>query len=84
MHVRHLRNPLNENLAVLVGKDGQEIAEKTGLALLKLMETPTNQRRTFRRKPSAFAADRDGDGHGRKRSPEDDGERSPRSWSVRA
>ncbi|KAB5583254.1 YT521-B-like domain-containing protein [Coniochaeta sp. 2T2.1] len=36
--IGHIRNPLNDNLAVLVGKDGQEIEEEAGRALLKEME----------------------------------------------
>ncbi|KAB5566676.1 YT521-B-like domain-containing protein [Coniochaeta sp. 2T2.1] len=36
--IGHIRNPLNDNLAVLVGKDGQEIEEEAGRALLREME----------------------------------------------
>ncbi|KLU88532.1 hypothetical protein MAPG_07517 [Magnaporthiopsis poae ATCC 64411] len=75
--VRYLRNPLNENLSVLVGRDGQEIAEKTGVALLRMMEgpaAPAHQPKTPRRKPSALPVDGDGDGQGRKKSPKEEGE----------
>lgn len=87
--VRYLRNPLNENLSVLVGRDGQEIAEKTGVALLRMMEAPAapaHQRRTPRRKPSALPVDGDGDGdgHGRKGGPKEEGECSVQSRNARA
>lgn len=35
--IGHLKNRLNENRAVLVGKDGQEIDEGCGAELLKTM-----------------------------------------------
>lgn len=37
-HIRHLRNPLNDDLPVLVGKDGQEIEEECGRRLVEQME----------------------------------------------
>lgn len=37
-HIGHLRNKLNEDLPVLVGKDGQEIEEGCGRRLLEEME----------------------------------------------
>lgn len=36
--IGHLQNPLNNNLPVLVGKDGQEIEEECGRRLLREME----------------------------------------------
>ncbi|KAL8418524.1 hypothetical protein RB594_001934 [Gaeumannomyces avenae] len=54
-HIKHLRNPLNKNLSVQIGKDGQEIAESTGLALLDLMETPVCERKAIWVEPAAFA-----------------------------
>jgi hypothetical protein len=36
--IGHLLNPLNNNLPVLVGKDGQEIEEECGRKLLEEME----------------------------------------------
>ncbi len=36
--VGHLKNSLNDGLAVLVGKDGQEIEERCGEALCKLID----------------------------------------------
>jgi hypothetical protein len=36
--VGHLKNPLNENLAVLIGKDGQEIEERCGAGLVELID----------------------------------------------
>lgn len=37
-HISYLLNPLNDNLPVLVGKDGQEIGEECGRRLLEAME----------------------------------------------
>jgi hypothetical protein len=39
--IGHLRNPYNEDLPVLVGKDGQEIEEECGAKLMSLMEEYT-------------------------------------------
>jgi hypothetical protein len=36
--VGHLKNPLNENQAVLIGKDGQEIEEICGAGLVELID----------------------------------------------
>ncbi len=36
--VGHLKNALNENLAVLVGRDGQEIEQNCGAALCELID----------------------------------------------
>ncbi|KAH8811990.1 YT521-B-like domain-containing protein [Xylogone sp. PMI_703] len=36
--VGHLKNSLNDNLAVLVGKDGQEIEEKCGDELIRIID----------------------------------------------
>src|SRR5689334_20125816 len=36
--IGHLKNPYNEHLPVLVGKDGQEIEEECGAELLREME----------------------------------------------
>ncbi|KAI9646922.1 hypothetical protein NHQ30_004922 [Ciborinia camelliae] len=36
--IGHLKNSLNENLAVLIGKDGQEIEESCGKGLLECMD----------------------------------------------
>lgn len=36
--VAHLKNSLNEGLAVLIGKDGQEIEEECGRGLLECMD----------------------------------------------
>jgi hypothetical protein len=36
--VGHLKNKLNGGLAVLVGKDGQEIEERCGADLIKLID----------------------------------------------
>lgn len=36
--VGHLKNALNENLAVLIGKDGQEIEENCGAGLIELID----------------------------------------------
>ena len=36
--IGHLKNALNENMAVLVGKDGQEIEENCGRSLLELID----------------------------------------------
>jgi hypothetical protein len=38
-HVGHLKNPYNEGLPVLVGKDGQEMEEECGRGLLDEMFT---------------------------------------------
>lgn len=37
--IGHLKNPLNENLPVLIAKDGQEVEEDCGRALLREMES---------------------------------------------
>lgn len=42
--IGHLKNPLNENQAVLVGKDGQEIEEQCGRQLLMEMENVAQMR----------------------------------------
>ena len=47
--VGNLRNPLNENLAVFVGRDGQEIPEKIGLQLSEIIDDDTSYRADFRR-----------------------------------
>jgi hypothetical protein len=36
--VHHLKNSLNENMAVLVAKDGQEVEERCGADLLKCID----------------------------------------------
>lgn len=36
--IGHLKNSLNENQAVLVGKDGQEIEERCGRGLIELID----------------------------------------------
>jgi hypothetical protein len=36
--VGHLKNSLNEGQAVLIGKDGQEIEERTGASLIELID----------------------------------------------
>ena len=47
--VGNLKNPLNENLAVFVGRDGQEIPEKLGLQLCDIIDEDTSYRTKFRR-----------------------------------
>lgn len=42
--IGHLKNPLNENQAVLVGKDGQEVEEQCGRQLLMEMESLAQKR----------------------------------------
>lgn len=37
-HIGHLKNALNENQAVLIGKDGQEIEEQCGARLTELID----------------------------------------------
>ncbi|KAJ9633961.1 hypothetical protein H2199_009166 [Coniosporium tulheliwenetii] len=41
--VGHLKNALNENLAVLVGRDGQEIEQNCGASLCELIDEERNQ-----------------------------------------
>jgi len=36
--IGHLKNALNENQAVLIGKDGQEIEENCGAGLIELID----------------------------------------------
>lgn len=36
--IGHLKNALNDNLAVLIGKDGQEIEENCGAGLIELID----------------------------------------------
>jgi YT521-B-like domain len=47
--VGNLKNPLNENLAVFVGRDGQEIPEKMGYQLCDIIDEDTSYRAKFRR-----------------------------------
>lgn len=47
--VGNIKNPLNENLAVFVGRDGQEIPEKLGLQLSEIIDEDTAYRADFRR-----------------------------------
>lgn len=47
--VGNLKNPLNENLAVFVGRDGQEIPEKMGHQLCDIIDEDTAYRGKFRR-----------------------------------
>lgn len=47
--VGNLKNPLNENLAIFVGRDGQEIPEKLGLQLCDIIDEDTAYRADFRR-----------------------------------
>lgn len=47
--VGNLKNPLNENLAIFVGRDGQEIPEKLGLQLCDIIDEDTSYRADFRR-----------------------------------
>ncbi|KAF8866804.1 YTH-domain-containing protein [Acephala macrosclerotiorum] len=41
--VGHLKNKFNENQAVLIGKDGQEIEERCGAALIDLIDEEADQ-----------------------------------------
>ncbi len=41
--VGHLKNALNENQAVLIGKDGQEIEENCGANLIELINEEADQ-----------------------------------------
>ena len=41
--IGHLKNSLNENQAVLIGKDGQEIEEKCGTSLIELINEEADQ-----------------------------------------
>ncbi|KAF7507734.1 hypothetical protein GJ744_010163 [Endocarpon pusillum] len=47
--VGNLKNPLNENLAVFVGRDGQEIPEKIGLQMTEIIDDDTAYRAELRR-----------------------------------
>lgn len=47
--VGNLKNPLNENLAVFVGRDGQEIPEELGLQLCDIIDEDTAYRATSKR-----------------------------------
>jgi len=40
--IGHLKNALNDNLAVLIGKDGQEIEENCGAGLIELIDEEAN------------------------------------------
>ncbi|KAH7419069.1 YT521-B-like domain-containing protein [Cadophora sp. MPI-SDFR-AT-0126] len=40
--IGHLKNALNDNLAVLIGKDGQEIEENCGARLIELIDEEAN------------------------------------------
>ncbi len=42
--VGHLKNSLNENQAVLVGRDGQEIEESAGLGLCECIDEEAERR----------------------------------------
>lgn len=39
----HLKNAYNENQAVLIGKDGQEIEENCGAGLIELIDEEADQ-----------------------------------------
>jgi hypothetical protein len=41
--IGHLKNSLNENQAVLIGKDGQEIEESCGRGLIELIDEEVDQ-----------------------------------------
>jgi len=41
--IGHLKNSLNENQAVLIGKDGQEIEENCGAGLIELINEEVDQ-----------------------------------------
>lgn len=41
--IGHLKNSLNENQAVLIGKDGQEIEENCGKNLIELIDEEADQ-----------------------------------------
>jgi predicted HD phosphohydrolase len=41
--IGHLKNALNDNQAVLIGKDGQEIEENCGRVLLQLIDEEYEQ-----------------------------------------
>lgn len=41
--IGHLKNSLNENQAVLIGKDGQEIEENCGAGLIELINEEFDQ-----------------------------------------
>ena len=47
--VGSLKNPLNENLAIFVGRDGQEIPEELGLQLCDIIDEDTAFRADMRR-----------------------------------
>jgi YTH domain-containing protein 1 len=47
--VGNMKNPLNENLAVFVGRDGQEIPEKLGIQLCDIIDEDTAYRAEYRR-----------------------------------
>ncbi len=47
--VGNLKNPLNENLAVFVGRDGQEIPEKIGRQMSEIIDDDTAYRAESRR-----------------------------------
>jgi YTH domain-containing protein 1 len=47
--VGNLKNPLNENLAIFVGRDGQEIPEKLGHQLCDIIDEDTSYRADLRR-----------------------------------
>lgn len=49
--IGHLKNSLNENQPVLVGKDGQEIEDECGRQLLKEMETIAEMKHEMRKLP---------------------------------
>ncbi len=41
--IGHLKNALNDNQAVLIGKDGQEIEENCGRGLIELIDEEVDQ-----------------------------------------
>lgn len=49
--VGHLKNSLNENLPVLIGKDGQEIEENCGASLIDLIDKEVREAITYTRRP---------------------------------
>lgn len=57
--VHHLKNSCNDGLAVLVGKDGQEIDPSCGRELLRIMRAEYEKKKAFVSGPGGVSHGRD-------------------------
>lgn len=53
--IGHLKNSLNDNQAVLIGKDGQEIEENCGAKLIELIDEEATEALTVWKDPEEIS-----------------------------